>query len=68
MKEFVIGLFVGMIFASIFLFGIVISPQMNITVKYFRAIAECELNVPRTQHCKIIGVVDENLNSTKRIN
>lgn len=62
MKEFMIGLFAGMIFASIFLFGIVISPQMNITAKYFKAIAECEFNLPRTQHCKIIGVVDESNN------
>lgn len=68
MKEFMIGLFAGMVGVSLVLTILVILPQIEITVKYFKAIEVCELNLPRTQHCKIIGVVDENLNSTKRIN
>lgn len=61
MKEFVIGLFSGMVCVSLILTILVIVPQIEITVKYFRAIEECELNLPRTQHCKIIGVVDGKL-------
>ena len=27
--------------------------------KYKQAISECEKNLPREKHCKVIGVVDE---------
>lgn len=55
-------------------FGSVISAVINTLPftdrsKYVQAIAECEKTLPRDQHCsKVIGVLDENLNSTKRIN
>jgi hypothetical protein len=41
-------------------FGIVIGYNMNpIEWDATNAIAECESNIPRDKHCKIIAVIDE---------
>jgi hypothetical protein len=53
--SFFIGLSVGVFGLSIMLTYLPNSPYSIVT----KAITECELNIPRNQHCKIIAVVDE---------
>jgi hypothetical protein len=52
---FFIGLSVGVLVISIMLTYLPNSSYSIVT----NAIAECELNIPRNQHCKIIAVVNE---------
>jgi hypothetical protein len=54
-SDFAIGILVGFII-------MVIVANIFPTKEYVmvtNAITECELNVPRNQHCKIIAVIDE---------
>ncbi len=46
---------IGMFIMALMIINIPTSPH-SIARK---AITECELNIPRNQHCKIIAVVDE---------
>jgi len=49
------GVGVGMFIMSLMVIYIPDTPH-SIAIK---AITECELNIPRNQHCKIIAVVNE---------
>jgi len=52
---FFIGLSVGVLVVSIMLTYLQNSSYSIVT----KSITECELNIPRNQHCKIIAVIDE---------
>jgi hypothetical protein len=54
-SDFAIGILVGFI---IMVIVVNIFPTKEY-VMVTNAITECELNVPRNQHCKIIAVIDE---------
>jgi hypothetical protein len=41
--------------------GIVANLPFSSVTKYDKAIKECEKTLPRDQHCKVIGVVDKDL-------
>ena len=52
-----------MIFSAMaFTLLIVVSIPGTKIDRYDSAIKECEKNLPRNQHCKIIAVVDDKLN------
>ena len=51
----IIGIGIGMFIMALMIINIPTSPH-SIARK---AITECELNIPRNQHCKIIAVIDE---------
>jgi hypothetical protein len=53
--SFFIGLSVGIIVVSIMLTYLPNSSYSIVT----NAITECESNIPRNQHCKIIAVINE---------
>jgi len=53
--NFFIGLSVGVLLVSIMLTYLPNSSYSIVT----KSITECELNIPRNQHCKIIAVIDE---------
>jgi hypothetical protein len=48
-----LGIVIGFIFCTIYYRG-------SIHMLATKAIAECEMNLPRNQHCTIIGVIEEN--------
>lgn len=58
MNEFSLG-FV----AATVVFGIMANLPFSNVAKYNAAIKECEKTLPRDQHCKVIGVVDKELES-----
>ena len=57
-EVFFTGFVVGLVVCTLFVWLIMSLPKSRIS-KYDNAIAECEQNLPRNQHCKIVGVVDE---------
>lgn len=53
--SFGLGFFVASILMVLFL----VLPMDKVSLKYYAAIDRCEINLPRTQFCKIVGVVDD---------
>lgn len=49
---------IGVVIASVFYSSYYNSGHLYTLAS--KAIAECELNIPRNQHCTIVGVVKEN--------
>ena len=54
MNDFSIGFLVAML-----IIGIIVHLPISNVSKYNNAIEECEKSLPRDQHCKIIGVLDD---------
>lgn len=44
---------------GIILCGVLVNLPNSALKKYEKAIEECEKSLPRDQHCKVIGVVDD---------
>jgi hypothetical protein len=51
-----LSLIIGAVIASIFQ----IDYNESLSTLAAKAIEECELNIPRNQHCTIVGVIKEN--------
>lgn len=56
MNEFSLGFVVATV-----VIGIMANLPFSNVTKYNAAIKECEKTLPRDQHCKVIGVVDNEL-------
>ena len=54
MNDFSIGFLV-----AILIIGIIVNLPISNVSKYNNAIEECEKSLPRDQHCKVIGVLDD---------
>jgi len=57
-QAFGLGIMVGVLFVFIMC---VVTPWSSPNL-YHEAIAQCEAKLPRDQHCKVIGVIDNDRN------
>ena len=53
-----IGVFAGFMLGIVFCIGLSSLPDSALE-KYKKSIKDCEKSLPRDQHCKVIGVVDD---------
>ena len=58
MNNFFAGLFIGAVAALLSVIALN-SVSSSIHAKYNQAIEVCELELPRNQKCKVVGVIDE---------